>query len=508
MFIHWGPVSLTGKEIGWARGLEIPIDEYDALYKRFDPVSFDPDEWVSIAKAAGMKYMVLTTKHHDGFVLWDTKQTPYNIMNSPLKRDVVKELSAAARKQGIGFGTYYSTCDWHHPDFPLTSPGGKVRRPTSNLDRYTDYLKAQVKELLTNYGPLFTLWFDVPQEFDEARGQDVINMARAIQPDIVVNNRSGAPGDFRTPEQFVPTTGYAGDWETCMTLNDQWAYSDTDTNWKSSTTVIRMLADVASKGGNFLLNVGPDSQGIIPAASVERLRDVGKWMSVNGASIYGTTAGPFARLSYGVATRKGNTLYLHVFDWPSNQELRVPLRSAVTRAYLLQQPNAALKVRTEADRVVIDVPKTAPDAAATVVALELGAEPVVLPLPTAGSAVRATASSAAADAPATNVLDGTAQAVWRASSDQKSAWVEIDLGAPTAIGAFAFDEPDVWPRVKQRYRLEVLEGSAWKTIASGPTVGHGHQANIPPTTAQRFRLAMERDDAAPSIAEWRLYRPE
>jgi alpha-L-fucosidase len=429
-------------------------------------------------------------------------------MNSPFRRDVVKELSAAARKQGIGFGTYYSTCDWHHPDFPLTSPGGKVRRPTSNLDRYTEYLKAQVTELLTSYGPLFTLWFDVPQDFDEARGQDVINMARTLQPDIVVNNRSGAPGDYRTPEQFVPTTGYAGDWETCMTLNGQWAYSDTDQNWKSSTDLVRKLADIASKGGNFLLNVGPDARGVIPAPSVERLREVGQWMAVNGSAIYGTTASPFARLSYGVATRKGRTLYLHVFDWPSDQQLRVPLRSPVTSASLLARPGSALKVRTETDRVVIDVPSSAPDAAASVVALELGAEPVVLPLPTAGSGVRATASSAAADAPPSNVIDGTAKALWRAADGETAGWVEIDLGGPTAIAAFAFDEPDVWPRVKQRFRLEAWADGGWKALASGPTVGHGHTANVPATTARRFRLAMERDDAPPSVAEWRLYRPE
>ena len=206
-----------------------------------------------------------------------------------------------------------------------------------------------------------------------------------------------------------------------MTLNDQWAYSDTDQNWKSSTVLIRMLADIASKGGNLLLNVGPDSRGVIPAASVERLRDVGKWMTVNSDAIYGTTASPFARLSYGVATRKGSKLFIHVFDWPTDQELRVPLRSAVKHASLLGQPGALLRVRAEPDRVVVDVPAKAPDAAATVIVLELGAEPSVLPVPTAGAAVKATASSATADAPASNVLDGTAKALWKASDGQKAA---------------------------------------------------------------------------------------
>ena len=200
MFIHWGPVSLTGQEIGWSRGKQTSIEEYDQLYKRFDPVQFDADEWVRVAKAAGMKYIVLTTKHHDGFCLWDTRQTDYNIMNSPFGRDVVKELAAACKKQGIEFGAYYSVCDWHHPDFPRTSPGGKVARKEYNLDRYTEYLKAQVAELLTNYGPLVTLWFDVPQEFDAQRGQKVIDMCRSIQPGIVINNRTGAEGDYNTPE--------------------------------------------------------------------------------------------------------------------------------------------------------------------------------------------------------------------------------------------------------------------------------------------------------------------
>ena len=170
MFIHWGPVSLKGTEIGWSRGAPIPIEEYDNLYKRFNPVKFDADQWVEIAKDAGMKYMVLTTKHHDGFCLFDTKQTDYNIMHSPFGRDVVKELAAACRKQGMAFGTYYSVADWHHPDFPHGSPGGKSLKPNPNLDRYEQYLRKQVEELIRNYGPLLTMWFDVPQDFDAVRG--------------------------------------------------------------------------------------------------------------------------------------------------------------------------------------------------------------------------------------------------------------------------------------------------------------------------------------------------
>lgn len=188
MFIHWGPVTLTGKEIGWSRGSQVPVEEYDSLYKRFNPVKFNADEWVSLAKSAGMKYIVLTSKHHDGFCLWNTRQTDYNIMNTPFGRDVVKELSEACRRQGMAFGLYYSTCDWHHPEFPLTSPGGSVERKESNLDRYTSYLKRQVAELLVNYGPLYVLWFDVPQKFDKTRGQGVIDFARAIQPDIWIND--------------------------------------------------------------------------------------------------------------------------------------------------------------------------------------------------------------------------------------------------------------------------------------------------------------------------------
>ncbi len=166
MFIHWGPVSIKGTEIGWSRGAQVPIEVYDNLYKQFNPLKFNADQWVATARAAGMKYIIFTTKHHDGFCMFDTKQTDYNVMNSAFGRDVVKELAGACKKQGIAFGAYHSVCDWHHPDFPVGSPGGTTKKPHPNLDRYNDYLKKQVAELIHNYGPLITLWFDVPQMFD------------------------------------------------------------------------------------------------------------------------------------------------------------------------------------------------------------------------------------------------------------------------------------------------------------------------------------------------------
>ncbi|HWH72008.1 MAG TPA: alpha-L-fucosidase, partial [Candidatus Sulfotelmatobacter sp.] len=218
MFIHWGPVSLTAREIGWSRGDQTPIEVYDNLYKQFNPTNFNADAWVKVAKDAGMKYIVLTTKHHDGFCLWDTKQTDFNIMNSPFHRDVVKELSAACKQAGIAFGTYYSTCDWHHPDFPFTSPGGKVKREKFDLDAYNRYLLAQVSELITNYGPLITIWNDVPQMF-EGRGVNTIKLVRQLQPDITINNRTGDGGDYETPEQRIGGFNLARPWESCMTIS-------------------------------------------------------------------------------------------------------------------------------------------------------------------------------------------------------------------------------------------------------------------------------------------------
>jgi alpha-L-fucosidase len=314
MFIHWGPVSLKGTEIGWSRGKEIPVDEYDALYKEFNPVNFNADSWVKLAKDAGMKYIVFTSKHHDGFCMWDTKYTGHNIMNSPFHRDVMKELAEACRRQGMALGFYHSTTDWYNPDFPLTSPGGSVRRSVSNLDKYTEYLKNQSVEIIRNYGPLLVMWYDVPQEFDSVRGQGVIDYIRTVQPDIIVNDRTGAKGDFDTPEQRVGSFQNTRAWETCMTIGRQWAWKPND-EVKSLEQCLHSLIRSSGGDGNLLFNVGPKPDGTIEPLQAERLREMGKWLGKYGYTVYGTRGGPFKPTDWGVSTRKGNKIYLHILKW-------------------------------------------------------------------------------------------------------------------------------------------------------------------------------------------------
>jgi alpha-L-fucosidase len=314
MFIHWGPVSLKGTEIGWSRGKEIPVEEYDALYKQFNPVKYNAEEWVNLARDAGMKYIVFTSKHHDGFCMWNTRFTDHNIMNSPFGRDVMKELAEACKKNGMALGFYHSTTDWYNPDFPLTSPGGTVRRATSDIEKYTEYLKNQSVEIIRNYGPLLVMWYDVPQEFDSTRGQGVIDYIRTIQPDILVNNRTGAPGDFDTPEQRVGTFQNNRAWETCMTIGRQWAWKPDD-EVKSLEQCLHSLIRSAGGDGNLLFNVGPKPDGTIEPLQAERLKEMGKWLKKYGYTIYATRGGPFKPTDWGVSTRKGNKIYLHILKW-------------------------------------------------------------------------------------------------------------------------------------------------------------------------------------------------
>ena len=370
MFIHWGPVSLKGTEIGWSRGAEVPIEEYDNLYKRFNPKDFNADEWVRTAKEAGMKYMVFTTKHHDGFCMWDTKQTDHNIMRSPFGRDVVKELAAACRAQGLAFGTYHSVTDWHHPDFPLTSPGGSVRRPVSNLDRYEQYLRAEVSELITGYGPLLVMWFDVPQEFSVQRGQGLVDFTRSLQPDILINDRSGAPGDYDTPEQRVGTFQDRRPWETCMTICRQWAWKPND-EMKSLRECIQTLVLCAGGDGNLLFNVGPMPDGRIEPRQVRRLQEMGAWLKRYGQSIYGTRGGPWKPSRAVASTRNGNSIFVHILRSETATVTLPDIPSKIARSQLLTGGSA--KVSQQGGQLTITLsPAPGPSDVDSIVRLELG----------------------------------------------------------------------------------------------------------------------------------------
>ena len=317
LFIHWGVYSVpAGEFVSTKDGVsktnlgfgewyleesKMPVSQYEKFADQFNPVKFDAKAWVAAAKNAGMKYLVITSKHHDGFGLWPSKQSDWNISRTPFKRDILKELADACQAEGIRFCLYHSIMDWHHLDWGTRRAWNDLaaNAPAPDMDRYTAYMKAQLKELQTGYGPLGILWFDGEWEkpWTHERGVDVYNFVRGLQPNIIVNNRVGkgrsgmqgmdkgqGVGDYGTPEQEIPATGFGKGvlWESCMTMNGHWGYNKNDHNWKSTQTLIRNLIDCASKGGNYLLNVGPTSEGLIPAPSLERMAAIGEWMKVNG----------------------------------------------------------------------------------------------------------------------------------------------------------------------------------------------------------------------------------
>jgi alpha-L-fucosidase len=424
MFIHWGLYSIPagewpGKGTGHAEWIRdtarIPVEEYEKLRDQFNPVKFNANSWVAAAKGAGMNYVCITTKHHDGFCLFDTKQTDWSIGHTPFKRDIMKEMAEACRAQGVVPCWYHSIMDWHQPDYVPRRPWEEASRPATGADfeKYNKYLKAEVAELLTNYGPIGIMWFDGQWEgtWTHERGVDLYNYCRSLQPNVIVNNRCDRgpnmgsingpaeggvkyAGDYLTPEQEIPATGLGTDWETCMTMNDHWGYNSHDHNFKSTEDLIRKLADIASKGGNFLLNVGPTAEGEIPPESLQRLKEIGAWMSVNGEAIHGTQAGPFEKLPWGRCTQKAfsagkgkpaTRLYLHVFNWPKDGKLVVPgLYSEPREAFLLSAKDRNLTVTrggNDGDSLVIDVPSQTPDAIDAVVVLDVEGKPDVATMP-------------------------------------------------------------------------------------------------------------------------------
>ena len=382
MFIHWGPVSLTEKEISWSRGRETPIPVYDNLYQQFNPTNFNADEWVSIAKAAGMKYIVLTTKHHDGFCLWDTKLTDYNIMHTPFHRDVVKELAAACKQQGIEFGAYYSTCDWYNTNWPATSPGGGTKREKSDMDAYEKYLQGQISELITNYSPLITIWNDVPNGFGAnfgKRGAATIKMVRQLQPDILINDRTGDGGDYDTPEQTIGNFKLNRPWESCMTVSahNAWAWGGANDGVKPVAACLEMLIRGAGGDGNILLNVGPRPDGVIDPAQANLLKQIGDWLAKYGESIYGTRGGPWKPTEAIVSTRRGNAIYLHVLKFKDGRVELPALPAEIKSVALLT--GEKVSARQQAGKLVVEIPAAAREPMDTIVKLEVDRPVMELP---------------------------------------------------------------------------------------------------------------------------------
>lgn len=511
LFIHWGPISLKGAPISWSRGGErpgwhgsghIPVDIYDNLYKQFNPVKFNADEWVQMAKDAGMKYLVFGCKHHDGFCMFDSKLTNYKITNSPFKRDVVKELADACHKAGLKFGIYYSLPDWYHPDYR-----------TKNHYCYIKFLHAQIREICSNYGKIDIIWWDgLGGSAKDWDSENLFRMIRRLQPHVIINNRGGLPGDHQTVEQRIGEHQFDHPWETNMTLCTRWAWVPND-KMKSLRQCIHTLVRVVGGDGNFLFNVGPMSDGRIEPRQVARLKEMGDWLDNYGRSIYATRGGPFIPGSWGASTRRGNTIYLHILNWAEDTIVLPPIPNSIIGSAVMTGGAAHLKQTDEA--IEISVPKAHRRELDTIIVLELDGPaseigPLSLPFSSLTAGKKARASNTHQNpAPPHNdpdrAVDDDMFTRWATDTGTTQAWLEVDLGKATTFNRTRISEE--YDRV-QEFELQYKDGSQWKTFARGTKIGPNYSSQFESVTARYVRLNILKATDGPTIWEFQLFAPK
>jgi alpha-L-fucosidase len=514
MFIHWGPVSLIGQEISWSRANSntncpnngpTPADVYDNLYKKFNPTNFNASDWVAIARDAGMKYMVLTAKHADGFLLWPSKADPYNISATPFHRDICGELAAAAHSGGMELGWYFSPMDWRDPDCR-----------SANNDRFNAKCQRELRELLSNYGRIEVLWFDTdgrPAEWDPVHTYALV---RKLQPALLINNRLEMGSfdewarqgrlrpneDFLTPEQRIGAYDDQHPWETCMTLGTQWSWKPDD-KLKTAGEVISILSRTAGGDGNLLLDVGPMPDGRIEPREVDILKQVGAWLDRNGESVYGTRGGPWKPSRSVASTRRGNSIYLHILRW-NEDEIELPAISRdIQSASLLD--GTKVDVVKRGDKLVVTIPVDRRDSMDTIVKLQLNGSAMDLAALDVTPKIKATASNVfqnqVSDYGPQMAFDDDSATRWATDNGTKQAWITATLASPQTIRSVTISE--AYGRV-QKFEFQYRDGADWKTIFSGTTIGEQFQQKFAPVTAREFRLNILDATEGPTINEIEL----
>ena len=515
LFIHWGPVSLTGEELSWSRANsnpkcpnngDIPVDVYDNLYKRFNPTQFDANAWVDVAHRAGMKYMVLTAKHCDGFLLWHSKASDYNMAETPYKKDICGALADAAHKHGMRIGWYYSPMDWRDPDFR-----------TRNNAAFVGRMQTEVSELLSNYGKIDMLWFDWDcgdPVYDQANTYGIV---KKLQPEILIDNRLdlgpsnndrqilSPNADYYTPEQQIGAYDDRRPWETCMTLGTQWSWKPND-RLKSVPTLIHALANCAGGDGNLLLDVGPMSDGRIEPREVEILDGVGGWLKTHGASIYGTRGGPYKPSTNYTSTRKGNTVYVHVLNWTGDTIVLPALPAHIVKAQLLGGGPAEF-LQSE-NSLSLTVPVSRQDPNDTVIALKLSGSAMQLdPIDSVFKVGYASTSNVFqndSNYGPDKAFDGNDGTRWATDTGTKAAWLQWDYDAPTTVKGVSIHEAYAYRVASFEIQVRPSANAAWMTVARGTQLGADFHCDFTPVTAQSVRLKILDATDGPTISEMQI----